>query len=73
MLKCICEETKSVINTGDSLAGFSGSITCPIKIAHDEQILAVNLLPHLVLGEVYIAYTVGFFGSIIKNTVSFDL
>lgn len=50
MLKCICEETKSVISTGDSLAGFSGSITCPLKMMHDEWILAAHILhPHLVL------------------------
>lgn len=72
MLKRTCEEIKSVINTGGGLAGFSGSITCPIKKTHDEWILSVNLFPYLALGDVYIVYTVGFFSSTINNVVSFD-
>lgn len=73
MLKCICEETKSVTNTGDSLAGLSGSITCPLRMMHDEEILAVHpFLPYLVLGGVYVTYALGFFGNTINNVVGFD-
>lgn len=71
MLKRICEETKSIINIGDGLAGFSGNLPC-----QDDAWIDIGcnlLLPYLVLGVVCIAYTVKFFGSTINNVVSFDL
>lgn len=72
--KCICEESRSVINTGDSPPGFSGSITCPLEMMHDELILAVHVRhPSLVLGGVYATRALGFFGNIINNVVSSDL